>query len=223
VSKLRAATLKKIERTLDDSYFAIDSFNIENHEDQSPFIVITFLPHASFTYEVSESRFGKKEYNSVESPGAHMATSEKYVYDDFDGVLSSIRVWARRIEEDFRSRASSNEELNNFVDSLKQKINEVPDDSSYFSNEEAEELKNKLSELENIILEQANKLEDSEKQIKIFKKELNSIKEDVLKFPKGVWYKVSGNKLIRVVKGFVASNEGREIIFKSVKKMLDLQ
>lgn len=222
MSELRSTTLKEIERSLDRSCFALGSFKITNHSEKSPFLVIKFLPEERFHFSVSKSGYGVKgSFVAEQAPGEHLANGEKFSYDSFDQVISAIDKWTYRIDQDFISRRPPDFDVEQFVQNLKKSIDAAPNEQGYFSTDEVATIRERLAELEAIVVEQAEKLENSEQQLKSFQQQLNEVKSDLVKFPKGVWYKVAGNKLIRAVSGFASSESGRKLISEGVKRLLD--
>lgn len=222
MSELRSTTLKEIERSLDRSYFALGSFKVENHPEKSPFLIIKFMPEERFHFSVSKPGYGAKGgFIAEQAPGEHLASGEKFTYDSFDQVISAIDTWTRRIDQDFLSRRPPDINVEQFVQNLKKSIDAAPNEQGYFSPEEVTTIRDRLSELERIVVDQAEKLENSEKQLKTFHQQLNEIKSDLEKFPKGVWYKVAGNKLIRAVSDFASSESGRNLISEGIKRLLD--
>ena len=223
MSELRPATIQSIRAKLDQSHFTVSSFEIDNQANQSPFLTIKFIPDDRFTFQVRETSDYQSEiqYETIESPGNHMASGENYEYKSFARIIVAVAAWARRIEQDFRTRRPQDSELEEFLNALKQKVAQSPNDNRYFTKDEADELKEKLSSLESVIQKQAESLEKSEKEIAEFKQQLNEIKTDIDQFPKGVWYQVAGSKIIKAVSGFVSSAEGRKLISDSIKNLLE--
>ncbi|WP_273023886.1 hypothetical protein [Rheinheimera sp.] len=222
LSELRSTTLKEIERSLDKSYFALGSFKITNHPEKSPFLIIKFIPEDRFQFSVSKSGYGVKgSFSTEQAPGEHLASGEKFTYDSFEQVISAIDKWTNRIDQDFLSRRPPDVNVEQFVQNLRNSIDAAPNEPGYFSSEEVATIRDRLSELERIVVEQAEKLDDSEKQLKSFQMQLNEVKNDLEKFPKGVWYKVAGNKLIRAVSDFASSESGRKLISEGIKRLLD--
>ena len=63
-------------------------------------------------------------------------------------------------------------------------------------------------------------MEISESQIKEFEREIANIKDDLEVFPKGVWHKVAGNKLLKAMGSFFRSKEARQLLVEGFKKLL---
>lgn len=49
---------------------------------------------------------------------------------------------------------------------------------------------------------------------------IDKSKSDLKIYPKGVWYKTAGTKIIRVMKEVLSTKEGREILSDVAKKLL---
>ncbi|TAM44013.1 MAG: hypothetical protein EPN55_12335 [Gammaproteobacteria bacterium] len=218
MKKLRPLSLRGIEQILDDSYFTKASFQITNAPDDEPFLVISFVPDDRFFFKAYSAESEKQKYLTYEAPGNHMSTGEEYEYSDFNKVEWAIRSWAKRIKEDYDQRASAKDEIEEFVEKLRKQFPEAPEGE--FTDSEVENLKARLSDLENVVEQQAQKLKASEWEISQFKKEIEAIKGDLHRFPKPVWYKVAGNKILKAVGKFLTSGEGRQLIVEVIKRLL---
>lgn len=218
MQELRPSSLKEIERILDDSYFTKASFRITNSTVTEPFLAIDFIPENRFKFEVYSATGEKQKYLTSEAPGRHMSSVEEYEYKDFSDITTSIRFWVRRIKEDYDQRAAAKNEMEDIVQKLREQFQEVPDGE--FTDSEVQNLEARLSDLEKVVELQARKLEASEWEITQFKKDIEAIKGDLHIFPKPVWYKVSGNKIIKAVGKFFGSTEGRQLIVEAFKKLL---
>jgi len=180
--KLRSTTIREIERILDNTYFTLDSFKIENKPNDSVFLKIKFIPVPDFVFSVKPpSSFGKNGYISSESPGIHMASPELYNREDFNAVKNSIDSWVERIKHDLDSSHNPETDIDEQIEKLRENFKEHENEKGKFSDEEASELLLKLEALEETVLAQAEKIEASENQVKEFKSELKDIKLDLSK------------------------------------------
>ncbi len=221
MAELRKTTIIQIESILDRSYFTKDSFTISNRPLSDPFLIISFIPMPQFRFLVSSVGMGTDDYRTDEVPGFHIATGESTQRKGFSNVLQAIQSWVERIREDLRTGKQGNDEVEHILNEFRQKIlSHTFEGEEEFTEREIAELRERLDALQTIIEQQSEKLEASDKQIKEFKKEIEDIKKDLEAFPKSVWYKVSGNKLLKSVGKFVKSKEGRDLLIEGIRKLV---
>ncbi len=225
MSELRPTTLQEIERVLDRSYFTKHSFTITNTPKTSPFLKIIFTPKPKFRYLVSVASDGS--FTTSEAPGEHLASGEKNSRKTFQSVISALSSWIGRIQDDLYSAKSEQDEIEEFVEQFRSKIFATPEgeeeEAANFSSQEIQYLRDKLDSLQKFIEGQAEKIEISEQQIKKFEEEIANIKNDLSYMPKGVWKKVAGNKLLKSVREFLNTSEGRKLIADGFKKLIGME
>lgn len=224
MSELRPTTLQEIERALDRSYFTKHSFTITNTPKASPFLKIVFSPKPKFRYFVSEASDGS--FTTDEAPGEHLASGEKISRKSFQSVISALSSWIGRIQDDLYSAKSEKDEIEEFVEQFRSKIftaAEGEEEAGDFSSQEIQDLRDRLDSLQEFIESQAAKIEASEQQIKKFEEEIANIKNDLSYMPRGVWKKVAGNKLLKSVREFLNTSEGRKLIADGFKKLIGME
>lgn len=224
MSELRPTTLQEIERTLDRSYFTKHSFTITNTPKASPFLRIVFSPKPKFHYFVSAALDGS--FTTDEAPGEHLASGEKNSRKSFQSVIGALSSWIARIQDDLYSTKSEKDEIEEFIEQFRSKIfaaTEGEEETTDFSSQEIQDLRDKLDSLQKFIEGQAAKIEASEQQIKKFEEEIVNIKNDLSYMPKGVWKKVAGNKLLKSVREFLNTSEGRKLIADGFKKLIGME
>lgn len=222
MSELRPTTLREIEQILDHSYFTLSSFSVSNTPQSSPFLKITFLPKPEYRFAV----YGGSDtsFETDEAPGEHLASGEMVSRKSFPGVLDGVRSWVRRIHDDIKSSKNQADAVEEYLEQLRSQIfaSAGEDDGDEFSSGEVQELREKLDALKLYVEEQAEKINASEYQIKQFEQEIANIKNDLATMPKGIWRKVAGNKLLKSIKGFVSTPEGRQLIADGLRKLIGM-
>ncbi len=222
MTQVRPTTLVEIKRILDDSYFTSQSFTVKNVPNGSPFLIIEFTPLPALKYKVYELQDG--EFLTEESPGMHLFSGQERTHKSFAAVLSSISPWLARIREDLAVRKVETGEIDEFLEQFRaQMFADSGDDNEEFSAAEVQELREKLDALQAFIETQAERINATELQIKQFEQEIAGIKGDLETMPKGVWRKVAGNKLLKSVKDFLGTSEGRSLIADGLKKLIGLE
>ncbi len=220
MANIRTASLKKIEGILDNSYFTKDSFSVETSDDEEDFLVIKFIPIPEYVFAVSERDYREGEFQTSEYPGLHMLQSEYFSKDDFPEVIKAITPWIKRIKEELDSQDSLGD-VDGYLNNLRASFEEHVNEEGKFNQSEIEGLSSKIDTLESLILEQAEKLETSEIEIKKFKAEFEAIKNDLPRYNKGMWYRVAGNKVVRTARSFLTTPEGRKLLADGVRKFLE--
>lgn len=198
--KLRPNTIKEIQSILDKSYFTKDSFFVENDPIRSSFLIIRFLPINEYSFSVKTL---KKNYVTSERPGIYLETEEAYEREDFNLIIHAIYAWVDRIKEDLDSVDCKDNEIDLFLNKLRQSFLSYNNETTYFSSDEIKQLNRKLRLLETLVLGKVDSFNISKDQIISFNETLDSIREDLNKYTKNVWYTISGNKIIKEVKSVI--------------------
>lgn len=222
MTALRETTKKKIAEALDKTYFTGSSFSLLFKENSDPFVVIKFIPEERFSFSIGEpSGYNSSGYISEEAPGLHIETGERYKHDNLASALKAIGPWTERILEDYRSRNPVIDEFEAFRKTLSEQVEaHIQDKESHFTDEEAQALREKLDELSAKLHEVWEKSETTEQKLKEAEQEIERIKNDIAIFPKGVWYRVAGSKIVGAVKKVMGSAETRQFALEAAKKFL---
>lgn len=222
MTALRETTKKKIQEALEKTYFTASSFSVRYEEGGDPFVVIIFIPEKQFTFSISEpSGYNSSGYVTDEAPGLHIETGEQYKRENLANALKAIVPWAERILEDYRSKNPVIDEFEAFRKSLSEQIEaHVLDKDAHFTEEEARSLRARLDELSTKLHEVWERSEATDQKLKEAQQEIERIKNDVAIFPKGVWYRIAGGKIIDAVKKVVGTPEGRQFALEAAKKFL---
>lgn len=220
MTTLRETTKQKIFSVLEGTYFTGGSFSANFNENQEPFLVIRFIPNANFTFSVKQT-FNVAGYVATEAPGVHIENGESYKYDNLDACIKAIGKWAERILEDYRSKNPIIDEFEQLRKTLFEQVEgHIKDQHSHFTPEEISGLRSKLDELDARLKEVCDKNSEYEHSLREAHREIEKIKADLELFPKGVWYRVAGAKVLGLIKKVAGSQEGRELALEAAKKFL---
>lgn len=221
--KLRAKTLAELRETLDRSYFTADSFQVKTVPDGSPFLEIEFVPARHFFYRLYST--GGEVIRTEEAPGKLITTAEEKLYENLESALEAIRLWTQRIREEYAHAATLRSEVDEFLEQFRAQVfatKEGEDPSEAFSVEEIGELRDKLDKLMELVTAQAEELKANSYQVREFQREMDKIKADLNGMPRGVWKSVASNKLLKSVKNFLGTAEGRTLIADGLKKLIGM-
>jgi len=185
---------------LDNSYFTKDSFSVVNDPVRNTFLIIKFLPVEKYVFSV---KVLKDDFVTTEIPGIYLESEEAYVREDFNLIIHAIYAWVDRIKEDLDSTPLKNRDIDLFLNKLRDSFLNYENDTTYFTRSEIIELNSKLELLETLILDKASIIKVSESIETSFKETLISIKNDLNKYQKNIWYTISGNKIVKEIKGVI--------------------
>jgi len=232
--KLRNTIINEILQNLKNGDFCVEDFEIKFPDDSSTLASITFVAYPKYCFEISEEHNGflavasamagnvKKGLQTIEQPGEYK-NFEKRNHESIDSCISRISHWLKNIREDLLfSKHSAQGEVDELTENLRKQINEnVKNPESFFDEKEKEAIKNKLDELQEKVRELEKRFNFPESETKKVEAAIEKCKNDVNVYPKGVWYKTAGNKVINALKGVLKTKEGREALLEMMKKLLN--
>jgi hypothetical protein len=217
---LREVTKRRILATLEKSHFTASGYDIKYSTTESNFLHITFLPNKKLYFAATDQYGG---FRSEESPGVLQTDEETFKHASLEDCLKAIAPWATRILEEYRALNPIVDEFETLKKSIAEQIEQhAADETAHFSREEAEAIRTKLDELGAKLAELSDKSATQEHQLREANAEIKSLKTDLELFPRGVWLRMAGGKVINLVKKVATSKEGRELAFTAAKKLLQL-
>lgn len=228
MTKLRAKTKNEIQEALENTYFTAGSFDVKYHEDEDAdaFLEVIFIPQPEFVYKaIKSTRYSSSRdgtWQTLQAPGVHLREAESFSTNNFNEIIEALPEWSSRILEDYRH--SKDEVLDEFQEFQKQvdiKVKETnKDKTERFASDEANSLRDTLDTLY-VKFENLSKDNDELKaQLSAIKKQIENMKGDVEVFPKNAWYRISGSKIVKMMKQVATTPEGRKLIAETAKKYL---
>jgi len=243
MARLKPSFVKDIYNALNNSCFTTADFNIEFPESTNTYVTIFFKHKPEYKLRLIEkeekeeikykdhlataftpTRTEYKKYTneiSVEIPG-EFKTEEYYYLNSFEEVIERIPKWCINIKKDIGTCLNIEDNFNDLRTQLEEMLKEyAKDESEQFSTDEIEKLHTKFDSLyqQFVKLEEQNKI--TKESLYVIKKELNQIKANAKNFPKGIWARVTNNKLINVMVNFSKSKEGKSLIVEGIRKLLN--
>lgn len=235
--KLRNSIITKILNHLEYGDFCLEDFDIQFPDNSSVLAEITFkaLPKYSFTIDETDpdgvggilgaalvaKRNTQKVIRTIEKPGEYK-NNEDRTHGDINSAINRVSGWVCNIREDLiHSKSTIRATIDELTENFQKTIDESIDNpSSYFEENEIDNLRQKLDELQARVSELESKFNiSSEETIKI-QKVIDKSKSDLEIYPRGVWYKTAGTKIIKIMKEVLGTKEGREILSDIAKKLL---
>jgi len=242
MSRLNASFITQLKNAINTSNFSAKDFIVNDYSSGKTLINIQFKYNEKFDFEITEEeeieivtekspfasslrgsseRKNKSTVNYVVfSPGEYKKTDKIELYD-IGRATDSIRDWCNCIY----SEISHQKEDDGLFDDLREQIEEqlksnVEDENEPFNSEEIGRINKKFDELF------AN-FEELKKENKITQDELNKVKDELSGFkssakvlPKGLWARITNNKLVDIAVTFSKSKEGKAIIISQIKKLI---
>lgn len=230
---LKNSVKSRIISSLGGQNFCREDFTVVFPDNGNTLVNVTFSAKPEYTFRIYESsgviNFANISRNAdvtprticQMSPGQYKNVEQKS-YDDLDSVIATISHWLGYIKEDLINlKFNDTSTIDEFTQNFQRKIDETIDEpDSYFTEAEANVLKEKLDELKRRIEELEARDEISNNDKKQFDSAINKTKSDLDIYPKGIWYKIAGNKIISLIKAVLKTQEGRQALFEVAKKLL---
>lgn len=216
--QLRESTKRKITDLLNKSHFTASAFSVTYEEESQDFLIISFIPNKVFKFTAEKTY---SNFSTTEAPGLHIVTEETFKREALDDCLKAISPWISRILEDYRTHNPLVDEFETLRKTISEQIEQhIGDEAAHFSGEEMESIRTKLDDLSAKLAEVTEKTFEQEKQLRDAQAEIKNLKADLEVFPKGVWYRMAGSKVLNILKKAATSKEGREFALEAAKKFL---
>jgi len=225
-------------QSLEYESFCKEDFVVLFPDDSSNLVEIKFRALPSYSFTIGETYNNSGPFGALhamsgnaklklvthESPGEYKSrqTTE---HDSISECIGSIHAWTRRIQEELRTpkaiAIANDSELDEIIESFHQKIDHsIEDQEAFFSATEQTEILERLNALQNRLEELEAKFSLSEQDTAKVKTAIEKTKQDLPNFPRGVWYKTAGNKIINALKVAMKTKEVRELALEATKKFL---
>lgn len=241
MSQLKPSFVRQIRETLASSKFTEDDFSIELPKSGRVLCKVTFLykPEYHLTLiedQRSESVTIKQEIlmsSRVERihqvvftvravPGRYKAEAIDEI-GHLGAVLDEIKEWCENVRADLYALAPKHDPLDQLREQLKSKLDEmVKDPDSYFSEEELVVVDRRLDQVYADIANLREEHNLTKQQLADLQKEIEEFKSSARAYPKGIWAKVTGNKLVKATGKMFNTPEGRTFLFQQAKRLLGL-
>lgn len=211
---IRDNVKNKIYHALNFDFFRYEDFSIEVADNKDGFVdeCVFTISYDKYYFEII---FDSNKCRITFSPGdIYLDGSDEIKIDVFMKRYEDyIHEWLIRVKEDILNPVEKrfiDSEINKFKVEMEHKLEEI--DDSYFTKEEGNELKERLEQLENSILEQ-NLQEELQTEILKMKEEIEFLKETINTLSKKKWLR---NALIKIW-AWGQKDENRKLIETSVE------
>lgn len=242
MAQLNNTFIEKLEREFDSTRFSSKDFTYSYPTNGKVFVVIQFKYDDSYIFRISEEeeyeivtqkdayslamggaseRKNKSIVNYVTySPGEYKSTDKVEVYD-VGGSLDHIGKWCRYIYDEITHK----NEDESFFDNLRHEMEErfkstIENEAESFSDDEINKINTKFGDLLARFESLKEESKITQEELNRIRDELEGIKSSAKAMPKGLWARITNNKLVDIAMSFAKSKEGREFIISEIKKLV---
>lgn len=241
MSQLTPSATRQVQDALSKSSFSLTDFGIQLPDKGDLLLSVVFRHKEGYEFQIIERKQRSKVKTSMgtggfgpvreetseyivmytlETPGA-FKFRDRVEIDDFSAALDRIPGWCEHIKENLSVAPLAKDNFEEFRASIEEQLDEQGwSDDERFTKEEIERLTNKLQELASRFEKLQEQNTVTQEQVDQIKKQLAELGKNASRFPKRIWGKVAGNKLIEIAVSFFKSKEGREIIIDSIKRLI---
>lgn len=182
---LRDCIKNLIFRALNDDIFRYEDFTVDETDDYENTLYIQYNDY--YFRMVFDSDYCEITY----SPGKIFIeeTDELKILNFEYYIVTKIKEWLNRIKSEMLNPIEKrfiDDSIQKFREEMDSKLSEV--DDGYFTNEEGNELREKLEQLENLILERDSQKEMQSEIVKM-KEEIEFLKATINTLTKRKWFK----------------------------------
>ncbi|MBT9553838.1 MAG: hypothetical protein IV088_23590 [Hydrogenophaga sp.] len=241
MSQLKPSFIAEIRGALEASRFTSDDFKLEFPKSGRTLAKITFAYKTEYFLCMFEDT--KREEVKVEQRYAMTSRSQtveetiftvkvvpgKYKTEDeievgnVGDLIEHIPKWCDNIRSDLYAAAPKNDPLAALREQLQKNLDTLVDKpDEYFDTDELAVVDKRFDQL----FEEITKLRDqyslTKQQLDTLQRELAEFKNSARAYPKGLWAKITGNKLVKATGQMINSPEGRTFIIQEIRRALGL-
>jgi len=240
VSLLKKSFIKDIYDAVAGSCFTVADFQFEFPDTGPSLLKIFFRYKPSFRFILNEKNENETDNNHerhvalpatcevkngrviaylLESPGEYKAADEQPICA-MEDIPKKIPQWCSNIHKELATEIDTHDDFDEFREELEELIRKhIAEESVRFTPDEVEKLSDKLDNLYKTFeeLQKQNKLTGAE--LKDVKQQLNALMSSAKAYSKGLWARVANNRLLKIMSDVAQTEEEREVIAESIKKM----
>lgn len=237
VPNLKNSIISEILKNLNNDEFCREDFTISFPDESSTLAVIEFSSMPKYFFRIEEGYSGlnrfttaltslqqqesKKTIYTIESPGDYK-NDERHDHISIQSAVDRVVDWTANIREDLlHARDTVRATIDQATADFQSKIDEnVDNPEDYFNDDEKAELLDRLNELQSRVESLEAELGLEPKEVAVIEQAIEKSKANIEFYPKGVWYKTAGTKLMKLLKETLKTKEGRQIVTDIIKKLI---
>jgi hypothetical protein len=136
-------------------------------------------------------------------------------------LLDEIPKWCENIRLDLYALAPTLDPLEQLKQQLRSNLDKIVDDpDGYFSADELTVVDGRFDKLYEDIADLREQYSITKQQLTDLQKEIAEFKDSARVYPKGIWARITTNKLVKATGQVFNSTEGRTFLFKNLSRAL---
>ena len=239
--QLKASFIADVYAALEKSLFTAADFKVNFPDSGSTLVSIIFRHKESyFLYLAEETKRSQvtveqsfamtKRSHTVEdtvvtanvAPGKYKSQADVEL-SDIGKFIDEIPKWCENIRSDLYALLPKSDPLEALRAQLQENLEKLIDNpDAFFSAEELEVVDSRFDKL----LEEINQLKEqhsiTKQALSTLGKEFEEFKSSARAYPKGIWARITSNKLVKATGSIINSPEGRSFLFQEIRKALGL-
>ena len=216
---LRTSLVSEIYSSLDNSSFTSADFEVTTED--KVLLSVAFRADRTFKFTVQEEMdVLTRVLRARRTPGAEL-NADVVKVDSLSNLPNMLYEWTKYLRAELRASLPVYDEL----DSLRQRVEEhirdhVSSPEDRFSQEEAQDLRDKLGEMLQRFEEMKKQSELTDSQLQELQTQVRTMSDDLRGFQKGTWYRTAATKLFTFGKAVASTPEGRKLMVEATQKVL---
>jgi hypothetical protein len=171
----------------------------------------------------SQTREVRETVNWVRAVPGSVKVEATYDIDEPRSFLREIPKWCENIKTDLAAVSPRLDPLEELRSKLQATIDHVvTDPDGRFSAEELEVVDRRFDKLYEDIEALREQYAFTKQQLEELRSEMEEFKGTARTYTKGIWAKITGNKLVRATGRLVNTPEGRTFLFQQIKRALGM-
>lgn len=217
---LRAVTRQQVIDIVENSYFGSENYSIQFPGGDSEIAFkVDFLPDSRFKF-VAE-RISGQIFKTTEAPGFELIEAEEERFKGFEEAFARLGGWLERVRQEVIATNPFSREIQELKAQLDEKLASLAEEASgFFTQAEAMNLIDRLSEFEGRLKDLAEQNAELEQAVVKLSKTVTDLKEATHSVNRGTWFRMAGGRLLGGLKSLTKSKEVREFALEAAKKFL---
>jgi hypothetical protein len=238
VSQLKPSYIEEIKEGLSSSCFTLNDFEIVLPKSGDVVLKVLFKHMTEYCYSLREEEKlqevsgGIAPFNQTKSsklvthlyadvcPGAYKRNSTWEV-SGFSKVPSQLQDWVKYIKHDLYALSPKKDPLESLRKEFEAELEGLVDDpNGYFTDNEIINIRQKFDDLYKKFDSLKEEYEISKKQLSEIKLEIEEFKNSAESYSKGMWARITNNKLTDLVVATLKTKEGRQFLLEQLKGLI---
>lgn len=239
MSQLKPSFINEIRAALGNSRFTPEDFLLELPKSGRVLVKIGFAHKPEYFLALTE--YEKQEKVTIEQkylmssrtesirqviysvktvPGKFKTEADVGIGEPGD-LLELIPQWCESIRADLYALTPTRDTLEQLRQKLQANLDDlVKQPDEFFDENELSIVDKRFDQLYEDIAKLREQYSLTKQDLAALQKEVDEFKKSARAYPKGLWAKITGNKLIKATGSLVNSPEGRTFLFREIRRAL---